>query len=82
METTNEMEIMNEVAEKALDATEDIVVKSSNSVLKGLGIVGTIAAIGGIGYYLYKKHKTKKNSEDIANVEEGEIVDQDENSEE
>ncbi len=44
-----------------VEAAEEIVVASSNGVLKKLGIVGGLAALGVAGYFVVKKIKAKKN---------------------
>ena len=44
------------------NATEEIVVASSNGCLKKLGIIGGIVAIGVAGYFVVKKIRDNKEA--------------------
>lgn len=67
-----------------VDATEEIVVASSNGCLKKLGIIGGIAAIGVAGYFIVKKIRSNKEEaiESDFDAEDLGMLDEDIESEE
>lgn len=66
------------------NATEEIVVASSNGCLKKLGIIGSIVAIGVAGYFVVKKIRDNKEEalEDDFDTEDLGMLDEDIESEE
>ena len=66
------------------NATEEIVVASSNGCLKKLGIIGGIVAIGVAGYFVVKKIRDNKEAalEDDFDTEDLGMLDKDIESEE
>jgi len=66
------------------NATEEIVVASSNGCLKKLGIIGGIVAIGVAGYFVVKKIRDNKEAalEDDFDTEDLGMLDEDIESEE
>lgn len=66
------------------NATEEIVVASSNGCLKKLGIIGGIIAIGVAGYFVVKKIRDNKEAalEDDFDTEDLGMLDEDIESEE
>ena len=66
------------------NATEEIVVASSNGCLKKLGIIGGIVAIGVAGYFVVKKIRDNKEAalEDNFDTEDLGMLDEDIESEE
>ena len=66
------------------NATEEIVVASSNGCLKKLGIIGGIVAIGVAGYFVVKKIRDNKEAalEDHCDTEDLGMLDEDIESEE
>ena len=65
------------------NATEEIVVASSNGCLKKLGIIGGIVAIGVAGYFVVKKIRDNKEAalEDDFDTEDLGMLDEDIESE-
>lgn len=66
------------------NATEEIVVASSNGCLKKLGIIGGIVAISVAGYFVVKKIRDNKEAalEDDFDTEDLGMLDEDIESEE
>lgn len=67
------------------NATEEIVVASSNGCLKKLGIIGGIVAIGVAGYFVVKKIRDNNKEaafEDDFDTEDLGMLDEDVESEE
>lgn len=67
------------------NATEEIVVASSNGCLKKLGIIGGIVAIGVAGYFVVKKIRDNNKEaafEDDFDTEDLRMLDEDIESEE
>lgn len=66
------------------NATEEIVVASSNGCLKKLGIIGGIVAIGVAGYFVVKKIRDNKEAalDDDFDTEDLGMLDEDIESEE
>ena len=66
------------------NATEEIVVASSNGCQKKLGIIGGIVAIGVAGYFVVKKIRDNKEAalEDDFDTEDLGMLDEDIESEE
>ena len=57
---------IEQINEEAVDTAIEEVTRSSNGVLKAMGVVGGIAALAGIGVYIVRKIKSKKSQKVVS----------------